>query len=57
LRGWARRWEKAIGALGRADAARPGGDRPARLLIERCRALLADPPAADWTPVTAMGSK
>jgi adenylate cyclase len=52
-----RRWGEAIEALTRAAAARAGGDPPADLLIERCRALLADPPPADWKPVTVMGSK
>jgi len=53
----ARRWADAIATLERAAAARSGGDPPASLLIERCRAFLIDPPPADWTAVTVMGSK
>ncbi|MEA2780250.1 MAG: adenylate cyclase, partial [Rhodospirillaceae bacterium] len=50
-------WGEAIETLQRAQAARPGGDRPAALLIERCRALKADPPPAGWVAVTVMGTK
>jgi adenylate cyclase len=52
-----RRWDEAIEVLTRAAAARTGGDRPADLLIARCRALLDDRPPANWTAITVMGSK
>ena len=30
---------------------------PARLMIERCRGLVADPPGSDWTPVAVQMDK
>ena len=39
------------------DAARPGSDPPSRLLIERCRALIADPPGPDWSPIAVQMEK
>jgi adenylate cyclase len=51
-----RRWREAI-ALFEATIAARGEDRPAEMMIGRCRALLASPPAADWQPVLALESK
>jgi len=51
----AREWRAAIAHFERADTAR-GGDRPAQILIERCRRLLADPPS-DWSPVLVLDAK
>ncbi len=52
----ARDWQAAIAQFERAEAAR-GDDRPSRILIERCRRLLAEPPASDWTPVLVLDGK
>lgn len=52
----ARQWHDAIAAFSRARDLR-GGDRPADLFIDRCRALAADPPGPDWTPATVMDTK
>ncbi len=52
----AREWEVAIAYFERADQAR-GGDRPAQILIERCRRLIAARPPADWIPVLALDGK
>jgi len=52
-----RRWPEALELLGRVAAARGCEDPAAMHLMERCRALRADPPDADWRPVTVMGSK
>jgi adenylate cyclase len=52
-----RRWPEAVDLLARVAGAR-GCDDPAALhLMDRCRALIANPPDADWRPVTVMGSK
>jgi adenylate cyclase len=52
----ARRWPEAERCFA-AAAARPGGDAPARLFVERCRVLIAAPPGADWTPVAIQMEK
>jgi adenylate cyclase len=52
-----RRWSDAARHFAAADAGRPGGDPPARLMIERCRGLVADPPGPDWTPVAVQMDK
>jgi adenylate cyclase len=52
-----RRWPEAVELLGRAAAARGCADPPAMALMERCRALIANPPDAGWRPVTVMGTK
>jgi len=52
-----RRWPEALELLGRVAAARGCEDPAAMHLMERCRALRANPPGADWRPVTVMGSK
>ena len=51
-REWARAREQFLAAL----AARPG-DRPARMLAERCVAYESNPPPADWQGVVAMATK
>ena len=51
-----RRWDMAIGVF-EAAAAERGGDRPAELMIARCRALLAQPPGDDWQPLVALHDK
>ncbi len=53
----ARRWDEAIDAFERCCKARPGGDRASELMIDHCRALKANPPPADWSAVTVMGTK
>ncbi|HET6222463.1 MAG TPA: adenylate/guanylate cyclase domain-containing protein, partial [Dongiaceae bacterium] len=53
----ARRWEEAVHLFTAANAARDRGDRPSQIFIERCRALLANPPGADWTPVAVLMEK
>ncbi len=52
-----RRWPEAERHFAAADAARPEGDAPSRLFVERCRALIAAPPGADWTPVAIQMEK
>ncbi len=52
----ARDWQTAIALFERADAGR-GGDPPAQALIERCRGLLAEPPAPDWTATLVLDGK
>jgi adenylate cyclase len=52
----AREWPAAAAHFERADRAR-GGDRPAQLLIERCRRLIAEPPPTDWSPVLVLDGK
>ena len=52
----AREWQAAVAYFERANRAR-GGDRPAQLLIERCRHLMAQPPAPDWSPVVVLDGK
>jgi adenylate cyclase len=51
-----RRWAEAERHFA-AAAALAGDDQPSRLFIERCRALTAAPPAADWTPVAIQMEK
>ena len=52
-----RRWLEA-GRLFEATAACRGGeDRPSEILLERCRAYLADPPPDDWTLISVLESK
>jgi adenylate cyclase len=53
----ARRWEEAIAAFARCGKARPDGDRASEMMIDHCRALKTNPPPADWSAVTVMGSK
>jgi adenylate cyclase len=52
-----RRWDEAERHFEAAAAERAGGDVPSQLFIERCRALVADPPGADWTPVAIQMEK
>jgi len=52
-----RRWLEAERHFAAADAARPDGDGPSRLFVERCRELIAVPPGADWTPVAIQMEK
>ncbi|HXQ40437.1 MAG TPA: adenylate/guanylate cyclase domain-containing protein [Candidatus Udaeobacter sp.] len=52
-----RRWPEAIVLLDRVAVARGGEDPPAAALMERCRALIAEPPDSGWRPVTVMGTK
>ncbi|HYV89723.1 MAG TPA: adenylate/guanylate cyclase domain-containing protein [Candidatus Polarisedimenticolia bacterium] len=53
----ARRWDEAIAAFETCRKTRPGGDRPSELMIDQCRALMANPPPADWAAVNVMGTK
>jgi adenylate cyclase len=52
-----RRWAEAERHFATAAAERAGGDAPSQLFIERCRALAAEPPSADWTPVAIQMEK
>lgn len=52
-----RRWAEAERHFATAAAARAGGDPPSQLFIERSRALAANPPGADWTPVAIQMEK
>jgi adenylate cyclase len=52
-----RHWDEAERHFAAAAAERAGGDVPSQLFIERCRALAADPPGADWTPVAIQMEK
>jgi adenylate cyclase len=66
---WVKVYEAGIAAYGRrdfrgalklfeaVDAARPGGDQPSRIFIERCRALIAAPPGPDWSPIAVQMEK
>jgi adenylate cyclase len=49
-----RSWSEAIRLLETAVAFRGGVDRPSEILLERCRTYLADPPAKDWVPISAL---
>ena len=51
-----RRWAEAERHFA-AAAERAGGDEPSRIFIERCRALAAAPPGAEWTPVAIQMEK
>jgi len=52
-----RRWSEAERCFAAADAGRPGGDPPSRLLIERCRTFAQEPPGPGWTPVAVQMEK
>ncbi len=47
----------AITFFEEADSARPGGDAPSRMLIDRCREFVREPPPAEWDGTTALLSK
>jgi adenylate cyclase len=51
-----RQWQAAIAHFELADTMR-AGDRPSQIMIERCRRLLAEPPASDWSPVLVLDAK
>jgi adenylate cyclase len=51
-----RRWREAIPFFEEAIARRDG-DRPAELMIARCRGLLTEPPGPDWQPIEALHEK
>jgi adenylate cyclase len=50
-------WSKAISLFEAAAALRDGDDRPSQILVERCRACLADSPPDDWLPISVLESK
>ena len=52
-----RRWDEAERHFAAAAAERSEGDVPSQLFIERCRALAANTPGADWTPVAIQMEK
>ena len=52
----ARRWDEALGLLDELGAEAPA-DGPIALYRRRARALLADPPPADWDGVFVAESK
>jgi len=51
-----RRWDEAEACFAEILRARPD-DGPSRLYVERCRAMRAAPPDADWEGVTVMETK
>jgi adenylate cyclase len=51
------RWPEAERSFAAADAAREGGDPPSRLMVERCRDFMRNPPGRDWTPVAVQTQK
>lgn len=51
-----RRWAKAESLFGDLLRNRPA-DEPAKLLRERCRRFVAEPPAADWDGTLALHTK
>ena len=68
IRGWVGSYEAGLAAyedrnwlealrLFEAAADCRGGDRPSEILLERCRACLANPPPDDWTPISLRESK
>jgi adenylate cyclase len=52
-----RNWSEAIRLFEAAAACHGGFDRATEILVGRCRACLADPPADDWTPISVRESK
>jgi adenylate cyclase len=52
-----RSWDEAERHFAAAAAERVGGDVPSQLFIERCRALIADPPGGDWAPLAIQMEK
>jgi adenylate cyclase len=52
-----RQWLEAIRLFETAVASRYGGDRPSEVILERCRAHLADPPPSDGLPPSVEESK
>jgi adenylate cyclase len=52
-----RRWSEAIGHFESVISVRGGKDTPSEIFIERCRALLANPPGPDWSPVSIQMAK
>jgi adenylate cyclase len=66
--GWAALYESALTAYRAQDFARAvtlfqqvlaekGEDRPAQIMVERCRAFLQSPPGRDWDAISAMKVK
>jgi adenylate cyclase len=53
----ARCWSEAIKLFEAATALRGDADRPSQILIERCRGCVADPPPADWLPISMLATK
>lgn len=51
-----RDWDTAVGIFGRLGNSLPH-DQPTVMLLNRCRALLDDPPDADWNGLTYLESK
>lgn len=51
-----RRWAEAVLRFEAVIAGR-GADRASEIFVARCRALLANPPSADWSWVSALESK
>lgn len=52
-----RDFNRALQLFGSVDGARPGGDPPSRIFMERCRALIATPPPADWNHIAVQMEK
>jgi adenylate cyclase len=52
-----RRWSEAVRLFEATAVSRGGVDRPSEVLLERCRACLADPPPDDWMPVSVLEAK
>ena len=51
-----RDWQEALALFSALGAAFPQ-DRPTALFVERCRALLADPPGDEWDAITRLDTK
>ena len=52
-----RNWPEAIELFAATVAARGGVDRASKILRERCRECLANPPPKDWMPISVLESK
>ena len=52
-----RRFAEALERFAAVDRGRAGGDQPSQIFVERCRACIADPPAAGWTHVAVLMEK
>lgn len=52
-----RKWSKAIEFFAQAIELRGGLDLPSSLYIDRCVNFIANPPNADWKPITILHNK
>jgi adenylate cyclase len=66
---WVQDYEAGLDAYGRrdfsgalryfeaVDVARPGGDAPSRIFIDRCHQLIETPPGPGWSPIAVQMEK